>query len=211
MAGTTAGGPGGGMADGARAARGMQRLLFVSRRGLLRAGLFGTGAVWLGGLLACTPDRTARSSATPSRVALSPAGEEILRAICPVVLGGLLPEAGPERARVFAAGIADLDQYIAHLSSPLQRELHDVFATLDLLPVRLLLTGGFARWSETKPEALESCLRFARNSRSRLLRRVYALLQSLVVLSFFDQAVAWEGIGYPGPPIARPDGRWVNP
>ena len=197
--------------DDVRATRGVKRLLFVTRRGLLRAGLFGTAAVWMGGLLACEPDRGPGSRATTPRVGLSPTGEEILRAMSPVILGSLLPATGPEREGALEAGIAGIDQYIAYLSSPLQRELRDLFATLDLLPVRVLLTGGFARWSETSPEAVESFLRSARGSRIYLLRRVYAFLQSLVVLSFFDQRIAWQGIGYPGPPIVRPDTKWGAP
>jgi hypothetical protein len=56
-----------------------------------------------------------------------------------------------------------------------------------------------------------SFLRSARGSRIYLLRRIYAFLQSLVVLSFFDQRVAWESVGYPGPPIARPDAQSDTP
>jgi len=175
---------------------------------VLRAGLLGTATVSLGGFLACEPDRAAGSSTRPQRVALSATGEEILRAICPVVLGGLLPAAGPARQSVLETGLASLDQYIAYLSSPLQREVRELFATLDLLPVRVLLTGRFARWSDTPPEAVESFLHSARSSRIFLLRRVYAFLQSLVVLGFFDQPIAWERVGYPGPLIARPDTQW---
>ncbi|MCP5067723.1 MAG: hypothetical protein GY946_14275 [bacterium] len=180
-----------------------ESLLFISRRGLLRAGLFGTTAVWMGGFVACGPGRTAGGVG----FGLSPAGKEILRAISPVVLGGLLPETGPERARALDTGLASLDEYVAHLSSPLQREVEDLFETLDLWPVRVLLTGGFSRWADCSPEALESFLRSAQGSRIFLLRRVYALLQSLVVLNFFDQPVAWKSVGYPGPPLLKPDPR----
>lgn len=121
------------------------------------------------------------------------------------MLGGLLPEEGLEREKTLELGLESLDEYVSHLSAPLQREVADLFGTLDLWPVRVLLTGGFARWSDCSPEALVSFLRFAEGSRVFLLRRVYAFLQSLVVLSFFDQPSAWKLIGYPGPPIAKPE------
>ncbi len=189
------------------ASRELERLLSVSRRGLLRAGLFGTAAVSLGGFLACGFERPADTITTPRRVSLPPAGEEILRAITPIVLGGLLPEAGSARESVLDAGLVSLDEYIAHLSSPLQREVRDLFGTLDLWPVRMLLTRSFSRWGDSSPDEVASFLRAAQRSRVFLLRRVYAFLQSLVVLSFFDQAVAWKQVGYPGPPIAAPDAK----
>ncbi len=181
------------------------RLLFVSRRGLLRAGLFGTAAVWAGGFLACGPERAAGPGVAPRRVNLSPAGEEILRAITPIVLAGLLPAVGPVRESALETGLASIDEYIAHLSSPLQGEVRDLFGTLDLWPVRLLLTRSFLRWGDVPPEGIESFLLSARRSRIFLLRRIYAFLQSLVVLSFFDQRLAWKNVGYPGPPIATLD------
>lgn len=156
----------------------------------------------MGGLVACGPGRATGAVAS----GLPPAGKEILRAISPVVLGGLLPEEGPEREKTLELGLESLDGYVAHLSAPLQREVADLFATLDLWPVRVLLTGGFSRWSDCSPEALVAFLRFAEGSRVFLLRRVYAFLQSLVVLSFFDQPPAWKLIGYPGPPVPTPEG-----
>ena len=75
----------------------------------------------------------------------SPEGEEILRAVAPVVLGSLLPPDGSAREQALAAGMASLDDYLAHLSPPLQEEARDVFATLDLLPARVLLAGTWSR------------------------------------------------------------------
>ncbi|MCP4040118.1 MAG: hypothetical protein GY733_24450 [bacterium] len=179
--------------------------MLVSRRGLLRAGLFGTAAVWMGGALGCDSGAEGVAGEGAERWVLSASGEEILRAVSPVVLAGLLPEARDERDSALEAGIAGIDHYIAHLSLPLQQEILDLFSTLDLWPVRALLIGSLARWSEFSPEALESFFRRSQASRVLLLRRVGAVLQSLVVLSFFDQPNAWKEIGYPGPPITRPD------
>ncbi len=179
-------------------------MLAVSRRGVLRAGLLGSVAVWGGGLLACGSDRGVASAASGNRVAISSAGEEILRSVTPVVLGGMIPATGDARERIIDDGIASLDDYVAHLSPWLQREVRDVFGMLDLWPVRLLLTGDSRPWREKPLQSVDSFLRSARESRLLLLRRVYSFLQSMVVLSFFDQPSAWQAVGYPGPLAAPP-------
>ncbi len=174
----------------------------LSRRGLLQAGLIGSAAVWAGGLLGCR--RGSPAGVAGHRVALSPRGEEILRAVMPVVLGDLLPAERAAREQALEAGVASLNDYLAHLSLPLQEESRDVFETLDLLPVRVLLVGTWGRWRDASPDAIESFLRSARQSRFDLLRRMYAFLQSMAELAWFDQPMAWPAIGYPGPPIDRP-------
>jgi hypothetical protein len=178
----------------------MTRHLGVSRRGLLRAGLVGSAAIWAGGLFGCTRG-AARPAGAPARAALSPPGEEIVRAVIPVVLGPLLPGAGPAREQALETGVAALDEYLASLSLPLQDEARDVFDTLDLMPVRVLLLGTWQRWQDASPAAVEAFLRSARQSRVFLLRRIYAFLQSMTVLAWFDQPAAWREIGYPGPPL----------
>lgn len=171
----------------------------LSRRRLLQAGLVGAVAVWAGGVLGCA----ARRSALAPRLALSPQGEEILRAVAPVVLGPLLPTDGVAREQALETGMASLDDYLAHLSQPLQDEARSVFGSLDLWPARVLLLGTSSRWSDASPDQVASFLRSARDSRFQLLRRTYAFLQSMAVLAWFDQPAAWPAIGYPGPPIER--------
>jgi len=180
----------------------MERRILVSRRGLLQAGLAGSVAVWIGGLLGSAGCRV--TPVATQRVALTPQGEEIIRAIMPVVLGPLLPSGGADRARALDAGVANLDDYLAHLSLPLQREAGDVFGTLGLLPVRVLALRSSRPWREAAPETIEAFLGAARASRIDLLRRMFAFLQSMAVLAWFDQRAAWPAIGYPGPPIERP-------
>jgi hypothetical protein len=154
------------------------------------------------------PSRTERETSVLSppaaRVALSRQGEEILRAVVPVVLGPLLPAEHAARAEVLEAGLASLDDYLAHLSPPLQRETRLLFGALALLPVRLVLVRTWSRWPEAAPKRVEAFLRRAQESRFFLLRRVYTSLQSLAVIAWFDLPVAWNEIGYPGPPIERP-------
>ncbi len=56
-----------------------------------------------------------------------------------------------------------LDDYLAHLSLPLQAEAARVFDTLELLPARLLLLGTAQRWRDASPVAIERFLRSARD------------------------------------------------
>jgi hypothetical protein len=178
----------------------------ITRRGLLRVGLLGSVVVWAGGQLGCAT-RRAPSSFTGGekrRVALTPTGEEILRAVIPVVLGTLLPVEDAAREKALDVGLSTLDDYLAYLPVPLQHEARDVFETLDLLPTRVLLVGTWDRWSAAPPETIEAFLRSARQSRFDLVRRMFAFLQSMAVLAWFDQRAAWPAIGYGGPPIDRP-------
>ena len=181
---------------------GMAKQVLLTRRGLLQAGLVGSAVLSAGGLVWGLMRRVQAGAA---RAVLSPAADEIIRAIMPVVLGTLLPEREPERAQALDSGVATLDAYVAHLSPPLQAEAGNVFRTLDLLPVRVLLTGTTSRWRDMSPETVASFLRSAQTSRIELVRRIYAFLQSMAVLAWFDQPAAWPGIAYPGPPIARPE------
>jgi hypothetical protein len=174
----------------------------LSRRGLLQLGLAGTAIVWGGGLIGCA----VRAAEAPAarRAALSPQGEEILRALAPVILGALLPADAALRIEALDEGMAALDDYLCHLSLPVQEEARLAFGMLDLLPARLLLLGTARRWRDARPAELEAFLRSARASRFTLLRRIHALLQSMTVIAWFDLPRAWEEIGYPGPPIPRP-------
>lgn len=183
----------------------MDRQTLLTRRGLLQAGLFGSAVVWAGGIVGLAARRAPAAVAAASRVALPASGADIVRAVMPVVLGSLLPATEPERTRALDAGVATLDAYVASLSLPLQAEAANVFRTLDLWPARVIFVGTASNWRDMSPETIAAFLRSARDSRFDLLRRVYVFLQSMAVLAWFDQPAAWPAIGYPGPPIQRPD------
>ena len=124
----------------------------ITRRGLLQAGLVGSAVVWAGGLIGCAaPGRAATGTARSARGALAvgrgdPAGGDPrgARVRC-------CPAPAPAREQALDAGVAALDDYLASLPLPLQDEARDVFETLDLLPVRVLLLGTWQRWQEASP------------------------------------------------------------
>lgn len=151
------------------------------------------------------------TAAPPRPRGLSADDEEILLAVLPVVLGPLLPADQTVRARALDDAMAALDDYLAHLSLPLQRQARGLLAVLRLLPVRLVLLRTARRWRDAPPARIERFLRRARHSRLLPLRRVYDFLQSMTVIAWFDLPVAWNEIGYPGPPIERPFARGEAP
>lgn len=171
----------------------------TTRRSLLRTGVVLPAAIWLAG---CSPRRGSSPTARAQRIALPPEGEEILRVVIPAVLGPLYA-GGPAYEETLDAGIGALDEYLAHLSPALQEEARGAFAMLDLLPARVVLLGHWGPWRDAPVEAVEKFLRSARESRLAALRRVYAFLQSMAVVAWFDQPMAWQAAGYPGPPVGE--------
>ncbi|MCC6557336.1 MAG: hypothetical protein IT372_30665 [Polyangiaceae bacterium] len=147
----------------------------------------------------------------PRAGALTSAGEEILRAVAQVVLGPLLPADPPARARALDDAMWAVDDYLAHLSGPLQREARVPFAVLHSLPARAVLLRTRRAWRDAPPARVEAFLRSARGSPLLLLRRIYDFLHAMTVIAWFDLPVAWDEIGYPGPPVERPLRRGGEP
>lgn len=136
--------------------------------------------------------------------ALGKAGKEVLRAVQPVVLGALLPDDAVARARALDEAVVAADDYLAHLSLPLQREANLTLALVHSLPARALLLRTRRSWRDASPAQVEAFLRRAQHSPVFLLRRIYDFLHSMSVIGWFDLPVAWSAMGYPGPPVDRP-------
>ncbi len=147
------------------------------------------------------------NSSTPLRVGLSPAGNEILRAVAPVVLGELLPAERDQRKQALEEALEALDDYVGHLSLPLQEQARTLLAVIHFAPVRMALLRTTRRWSRATPTQIEAFLRRSRHSRVLLLRRIYDFLQSMTVISWFDLPRSWDAIHFPGPPVERPTPR----
>jgi len=127
-------------------------------------------------------------------------GEELLRAVAPVVLGPLLDARGPAAPAALDEAIEAVDDYLAHLSAPLQRQARITLIVLSSPPARLALLHSPRTWRAAPPARIESALAGLRDSRAGALRRLYDFLHSLIVLGWFDLPLAWAEIGYPGPP-----------
>jgi hypothetical protein len=144
------------------------------------------------------------NASTPSQVGLSSAGKEILRAVAPVVLGDLLPKDRGLRGEALEEALGALDDYVAHLSLPLQGQARTLLALIHFAPVRIALLRTTRRWDRATPAQVEAFLLRSRHSRVLLLRRIFDFLQSMTVISWFDLPRSWDAIDYPGPPVERP-------
>jgi len=140
---------------------------------------------------------------TPSRrprQVLTPGGEAFLRAVAPVVLGPLIDVDRPPADAALGEAVDAIDDYLAYLSPPLQRQIRVTLAMLASLPVRAALLRTPAPWSAAPAARVEGALTALRQSRIPALRRLFGVLHSLVVLGWFDLPLVWQEIGYPGPP-----------
>ena len=127
------------------------------------------------------------------------------------VLGELLPADPVERRVALAAAIDTIDDYLGHFPVHVQDEARQVFWMLGLWPVRALLAGVHAPWTEASPEELVAWLDSWQHSRWSLLREIYVLLQSLVSLGWFANPPGWPALGYPEPTPIVPLGReWLS-
>lgn len=124
----------------------------------------------------------------------------MLRAVAPVVLGPLLDDRGAAASAALDEAVEAVDDYLAHLSAPLQRQARVTLAALSSPPVRVALLRSPRPWSAAPGARIESALAGLRDNRAGALRRLYDFLHSLVVLGWFDLPLAWAEIGYPGPP-----------
>lgn len=141
-----------------------------------------------------------RGRSRPHREVLTPGGEEVLRAVAPVVLGPLVDVRRPAGSAALDEAIDAIDDYLAHLSLPLQRQARVTLSLLRSPPARAALLRTTRPWPETSSTRIETALVGLQKSRVAALRRLYDFLHALIVLGWFDLPLAWEEIGYPGPP-----------
>jgi len=162
-----------------------------ARRRFLKTGIAGAlllataGAAW----------RLARPSAPAGTAALDDGARQVLAAIVPVILAGVLR---PGTADV-AAAVERTAVAVAGLPLDTQQEIRDLFALLTLAPARRLLAGVPGGWSKARPEDVAAFLQSWRLHRVKLLRSAYQALHDLVAGPWYAHESSWTAIGYPGP------------
>ena len=127
-------------------------------------------------------------------------GEEIMRAIVPVMLDGALPQDVSQRREAIEQTIANVDRVIAGLAPSQAHEIGRLFTLLDAAPVRWSLTRSTHRWSGTASRDVDAFLARLRDSRMALLRAAYDALHELVFAAWYGDPRSWSSIGYDGPP-----------
>ena len=163
----------------------------MQRRTLLKAGLFGGGALLVaGGALRLLGGDT-------EAAATGAAARRVLDAVMPAMLAGALPDDPAARLRALAAGRARTLATIAELPAAVRRELGQLFTLLDSRAG--LWLAGLDDWDTPTPQAVSRALQSWRVHRFALLQTAYHALHDLVLGPWYADPSTWDAIGYPGP------------
>ena len=125
----------------------------------------------------------------------------VLSAIAPVMLQGALPQTSDLRSAAVLATVRRVQAAMETLPLSAQRELAQLFALLEWAPTRLALTGLSQPWTEASADTIGDALATLRDSSLALKRSAYGALHQLVLGAWYASPDAWNGIGYPGPPV----------
>jgi hypothetical protein len=124
----------------------------------------------------------------------------VVAAVVPVILRGVLPAGGPERAAALSRSVDSVAVAVGSLSASAQREMSELFALLMFPPARIALAGVMQPWEQAAEADVESFLVGWRYSRLGLLQSAYQALHDLVLGAWYAEPLSWPAIGYPGPP-----------
>lgn len=169
----------------------------LSRRGLLKVGLFGSATLATVGLLGSLSGCQAESAATGFSV-LRDSDLPMLRRLIPVVLEGAIDEAGMPVA--VAGTLQSLDQGLAHVPPALTRQVSQLFDLLALPLTRGPLTGIWSSWEQADDQAVATFLSRWENSSISLFRQGHASLLQMIQMAWYGRHESWAHCGYPGPP-----------
>ena len=169
----------------------------LSRRGLLKVGLFGSAFLATAGVTAslsgCSASVPASGLAT-----LRSSDLPFLRALIPVVLAGAVKaEAMPAAVEKTIAGI---DYSLTRFSPEMLKLTVQLFDVLALPITRGPLTGVWGSWESASPADVQAFLERWQNRSISLLKMGHASLLQLVMMSWYSRAESWAHCGYPGPP-----------
>ena len=165
----------------------------LTRRRFLQVGLAGTAVLVAARLLSPGAPRL------PYRV-LDGHSAEVIAALVPAVLAGSLPADPAARAGAIGDTVDAFDRAVSGLSPAVQAEIDQLLSVLRLAPTRIALAGITSSWKEASEAEVGAFLNRWRTSRFDLLRAGYQALTQLLQAAWYDNALSWHAIGYPGPP-----------
>jgi hypothetical protein len=169
----------------------------LSRRNLLKVGLFGSTLLAGAGLTATLSGCSANTPHAGFAV-IRETDLPFLQALIPVMLTGALPAAKMDQA--LAGTLESLDYSLAHLSPELLKLTLQQFDVLALPLTRGPLTGVWGSWEGASTGQIQRFLERWQNSSLDLLRMGHACLLQLVMMAWYSRAESWAHCGYPGPP-----------
>jgi len=130
---------------------------------------------------------------------LTPAGQEMFRAVAAAVLDGLLPTEATQRTAALDAHLRHLQATLAGLPNALQAEVAQLSAVLCSPPGRRALAGLSVDWEQAEVTQVQLALQDMRLSSMALRQQAYHALRDLSNAAWFADASSWPAIGYPGP------------
>ena len=169
----------------------------LSRRGLLKVGLFGSAFLATAGVTASLSGCSASAPATGYQV-LRASDLPSLRAIIPVVLeGAVRPEALQAAVDATLLGV---DNNLQHLSPELLKLTQQLFDVLAMAVTRGPLTGIWGSWENASQADIQQFIKRWEHSSLDLLRMGHASLLQLILMAWYARPQSWAHCGYPGPP-----------
>ena len=174
----------------------MQHLAALSRRKLLKTGLFGGAAVVLGSVGLALWESPPRPDTPPLRV-LDAREFAILSAIADRVA----PALGPDAPGAIALGtVAALDALLVSVDVEVQKGLKLALRVFDNALVGALGLERAAPFTTLSPEARDRVLGAWKDSRIGFRRTVYRALSGAILGVYWGDPRTWPRIGYGGPP-----------
>jgi hypothetical protein len=168
----------------------------ISRRGFIKAGLWGGAALAAAGAY---EGWRLRPGTGGDGTALGPEGRALFAAVIPAFLEDAIPAAEWTPA-VMAAALDGVELTVKKLAPHARAELRQLFVLLDQRPLRAALAGVWAPWSTVEPARAAQFLERWRFSNTAMLASAYQALHDISLSSWYANPVRWAGIGYPGPP-----------
>ncbi|MGH8352541.1 MAG: twin-arginine translocation pathway signal protein [Pseudomonas sp.] len=169
----------------------------LSRRGLLKVGLFGSAFLATAGVTATLSGCSASTPATGFAV-LRESDLPFLRALIPVMLEGAV--AAQQLPQAVDGTLQSLDYCLDRLSPEMLKLTQQLFDVLALPLTRGPLTGVWGRWENASADAVRHFLGRWQNSSLGLLQMGHASLLQLVLMAWYGRPESWAHCGYPGPP-----------
>ncbi|MEK1905937.1 MAG: twin-arginine translocation pathway signal protein [Pseudomonas sp.] len=169
----------------------------LSRRGLLKVGLFGTAFLATAGV---TATLSGCSSPTPASgyAVLRLSDLPFLRAFIPVILEGAVP--GDAMAATIEATLKGMDRSLHSVSPELLKLTQQLFDVLGMAVTRGPLTGVWGSWDNASKADIQHFLERWQNSSLSLLRMGHSSLLQMVQMAWYARPESWGHCGYPGPP-----------
>ena len=172
----------------------------LSRRGLLKVGLFGSATLATAGLLGSLSGCSAEGPSS-GFLMLRDSDLPMLRRVTDAVLQDAVPEANMPAA--VQRTLQNLDQGLAHISPALYRQVSQLFDLLALPVTRGPLSGIWNDWEQADDKAVEAFLQRWENSSLALQRQGHAALLQMIQMAWYGCPESWEHCGYPGPPLLQ--------